>query len=465
MRDVDGHRGAGDAERRRARLDVFVSFALDHICPTHRIAERELAHRFRREIAAQNVGRMAVAIRSFIAEFSLSAKRGIQSAEVCDQSNRRRRTHVEDSHHIRRCLVDTLRPVVVESELQRRELLLNGVGDLGLQSVIGMKNVVAGGLVTESGPGHDSFRGVRRRHVDDAALQSHRRRGVDRKGVWAERRIAPLHERRQDGAVRHLDASAILRAQESVIEIGDDFLKRVGGRVLESFAVLEDGVRNVEHQSARSFFGRIVDQYLREFRGAEGVERVDEWLLCGVEIQRRQSHFRSFDALEKFVEVDFIGRAGIVVQRRLARFIHAIADVLHAHHRLLFREQRNARRVGGRTQSAFGCVAELRAIDVDIENEIGFDAGRLHRFAVRGTRIVGTSNAQARLEEIRDPLIAQDFVDHVGRFARDDPKLVVLQRRENGAIEDRMIFSVEIEIDDGHEAPPRFCMAANRGGS
>ena len=141
-------------------------------------------------------------------------------------------------------------PVGIEIVTEWAQVLLEGVGKFPLQAGIGVQDIVSGSFMAKGGPGDQTFARVGGRKVNDGGLAAKDRRGIDRPGVRAKVRVAPLHERGNGAEIRRLHALAVFGAEEAVIQIAHHFFKGVGRGFREAFPLLKNSLRDVHHEAA-----------------------------------------------------------------------------------------------------------------------------------------------------------------------------------------------------------------------
>lgn len=95
--------------------------------------------------------------RAIVSQLSASAKRCIETSEVTDQANRRRRSHIEDAHYIRRGFVYPLSTIPIKT---RRQTLFSErhqklIAQFLSEPLVCSEDGVSGRFMTHCGPGQN----------------------------------------------------------------------------------------------------------------------------------------------------------------------------------------------------------------------------------------------------------------------------------------------------------------------
>src|SRR4051794_22828064 len=136
-------------------VDVLHRLVVEQLGPGGGSVEAQQSDRRRSEESANDVSRMHILSRSLVAEMRAVALRGAEAAKVTDDADRRRGSHVKDTHDVRGGLVNSVGPVVgqdgVLTELCRQGVP-HGAGELVLQPSVSMEDVVTARLMAQRCP-------------------------------------------------------------------------------------------------------------------------------------------------------------------------------------------------------------------------------------------------------------------------------------------------------------------------
>src|SRR5206468_3237226 len=139
------------------------------------------------------------------------------------------------------------------------------------------------------------------RKVNDGGLATEDGGGIDRPGVRAKVRVAPLHERGNGAEIRRLHAVAVFGAEEAVVQIAHHFFKGVGRGFLEAFPLLKNSLSDVHHEAAECLALGVAGQNVVERLGTDLAQGFQKRRDHSVPIKRGELAPYGLDSAKKWI--------------------------------------------------------------------------------------------------------------------------------------------------------------------